>query len=92
MFSKSNINVESQANLDISNNNFDNNNVDKNCFKHAIDIRNKYPNNPFISFVNINSLRNKIDDLREIMEVFSPDYLVLAETKIDYEFPSAQFT
>ena len=32
-----------------------------------IELRNKYPNNSTIGYLNINSLRNKIIDLREIM-------------------------
>ena len=42
--------------------------------------------------MNINSLRNKIIDVREILTKFSPDYFVFAETKIDQSFPSAQFS
>ena len=44
-----------------------------------------------ISYLNINSLRNKIVDLREIILELSLDYLVLSETKIDESFPTAQF-
>ena len=32
-----------------------------------IELRKKYPNNSTIGYLNINSLRNKIIDLREIM-------------------------
>ena len=39
----------------------------------------------------MNSLRNKIVDLREIILKLSLDYLVLSETKIDQSFPTAQF-
>ena len=41
--------------------------------------------------MNINSLRNKIVDLREIMSGISLDYFVVSETKLDSSFPSAQF-
>ena len=51
----------------------------------------KYVNNPLIGYLNINSLRNKIVDLREIILELSLDYLVLSETKIDESFPTAQF-
>ena len=50
----------------------------------------KYVNNPLIGYLNINSLRNKIVDLREIILELSLDYLVLSETKIDQSFPTAQ--
>ena len=52
----------------------------------------KYPNNPLISYLNINSLRNKIIDVRELIKLISPDYFVVAETKRDDSFPSSQFT
>ena len=51
----------------------------------------KYVDNPLIDCLNINSLRKKIVDLREIILEFSLDYLVLSETKIDQSFPTAQF-
>ena len=44
-----------------------------------------------IGYLNINSLRNKIVDFREIISELSLDYLVLSETKIDQSFPAAQF-
>ena len=56
------------------------------------ELRLKNPFNPLIGYLNINSLRNKIIDVREILTKFSPDYFVFAETKIDQSFPSAQFS
>ena len=47
--------------------------------------------NPLFGFLNINSLRNKIIDLTEVIRESSLDYFVLSET-IDDSFPSAQFT
>ena len=49
-----------------------------------------YPKNPLIACRNINSLRNKIIDLGDIMSYLYPGYLVLSETKLDDNFPSAQ--
>ena len=46
---------------------------------------------PRIGYLNINSLRNKITDLRELVQNFSPDYFVVAETKLYCSFPNAQF-
>ena len=43
-----------------------------------------------IAYLNINSLRNKIIDLREIISYLQLDYFVLSETKINDSFPSAQ--
>ena len=51
-----------------------------------------YPKNPLIAYLNINSLRNKIIDVGDIMSYLSPNYLVLSETKLDDSFPSAQFS
>ena len=48
--------------------------------------------NPLFGFLNINSLRNKIIDLREVIRELSLDYFVLSETKLDDSFSSAQFT
>ena len=50
----------------------------------------KCVNNPLIGYLNVNSLRNKIVNLREIILELSLDYLVLSETKINQTFPTAQ--
>ena len=55
------------------------------------DARLRYLKQPLIAYLNINSLRNKVIDLKEIVGYLSPDYLVLSETKLDDSFPSAQF-
>ena len=44
-----------------------------------------------IGSLNINSLRNKIIDLREVLKHISFDYFVLSETKLENSFPCAQF-
>ena len=46
-------------------------------------------NTPLRDHLNINSLRNKTVDLREIILDSSIDYLVLSEIKIDGRFPTA---
>ena len=51
----------------------------------------KHPRNPLIGYLNINSLRNKIVDAREVFGKLQLDYFVLSETKLDDSFPSAQF-
>ena len=53
--------------------------------------RRKNFQNPFFAYYNINSLRFKFDDLKEILSNSLPDVLVLAETKLDKSFPNAQF-
>ena len=55
-----------------------------------LDARFKHP---FIAYLNdINSLRNKIIDLREAIGYLSPDYLVLYKTKLGDGFLSTQFS
>ena len=54
-------------------------------------LRTKYPNNPLIGFLNINSLHNKIVDLRLVMERFLPDILVIEETKLNSDFKTEIF-
>ena len=45
-----------------------------------------------IGYLNINSLRNKLTDLRVILKFLFLDSLVLSETKLAESFPNAQFT
>ena len=51
-------------------------------------IRKKYFENPLMDYFKINSLRNKIIDLREIVKYVELDYFVIGETKIDESFLS----
>ena len=51
----------------------------------------KYPRKPFTRYLNINSLRTKIIDVREMTGRLQLDYFVISETKLDSSFPSAQF-
>ena len=44
-----------------------------------------------IGYLNINSLRNKLTDLRVILKHLSLDYFVLSEMKLDESFPNAQW-
>ena len=55
------------------------------------DARWKYLKQPLLTYLNINSLRNKVIDLKEIVGYLLPDYLVLSEAKLDDSFPLAQF-
>ena len=51
----------------------------------------KHPDNVLLSYLNINSIRYKINDLRVLVSKFLPHYLDLSETKINGEFPNSQF-
>ena len=55
------------------------------------EMRQKYINNPQISYLNVNSLRNKIHDIRNLTFQLFPTVLALSETKIDSSFPDSQF-
>ena len=54
-------------------------------------VRNKHPNNPFIGYLDMNSERNKIIDMREVVKDIGSDYFVMSKTKLNESFPSQQF-
>ena len=56
------------------------------------DLRFGYPENLLRGYLNINSLRNKIHDLRLRIHDVPIDYFVISETKLDNSFPNAQLT
>ena len=49
------------------------------------------PNNPIVGFLNINSLRNKIINLRNVAKKCLPDVLLIEETKLSAEFKTEIF-
>ena len=53
-------------------------------------LRTKYPKNVIISYLNINSIRNKLHNLECFLNK-SVDVLAIAETKLDDSFPNSQF-
>ena len=50
-----------------------------------------YEKNAIAGYVNINSLRNNILNLKEILHKAPIDILCIDETKLDENFPDAQF-
>ena len=54
-------------------------------------LKQKYHSNPFIRYLNINSLSNKIDALRQICKISPLEILCADETKLDSSFPNSQF-
>ena len=54
-----------------------------------IKVRNTYPNNPIIGYLNINTLQNKIISLREIIAKAPLDVFCFDETKLDDSFPNS---
>ena len=55
------------------------------------ELRLQHRKNPFIGYLNINSLRNKTCDLPVLLDNLQLDYCVISETKLDNSFLSAQF-
>ena len=53
-------------------------------------LRAFYPKNIILSYINVNSIRNKLDDLKILLEK-SLDIICISETKLDETFPTAQF-
>ena len=64
--------------------------LDKDAFTVLKDLRIQNLKNVIIGQLNINSLRNKFDELAELMRG-KLDILVLTETKLDHTFPEKQF-
>ena len=58
---------------------------------NLIDLRRQNINSPMIGYLNINSLRNKIDYLRDICNKSPLNIFCINKTKIDSSFPDAQF-
>ena len=56
-----------------------------------IKVRETYSKNPILGYLNINSLRNKIINLRDIVAKVRIDILCVDETKLDESFPDSQF-
>ena len=53
-------------------------------------VRLQSPKNIIFSYININSIRNKFGTLCSLI-LSHVDILSIAETKLDYSFPNAQF-
>ena len=54
------------------------------------DLRFVYPKNLFCGYLKINSLGNKIHDLRLIIHDVPLNYFVISEAKLDNGFPNAE--
>ena len=55
------------------------------------ELRLQHRKNLFICYLNINSLRNRISDLRVLLDDLQLDYFVISKTKLDDNFLSPQF-
>ena len=65
-------------------------NSETSVFETLKNIKNKNANRITIAQLNINSIRNKFDFLKEMVRD-NVDILLITETKIDSSFPIAQF-
>ena len=61
-------------------------------FEDLRHLRNKNRKQPIISYININSIRYKFDDLQQILHDKLTDILVVAETKLDESFSNNLFS
>ena len=59
--------------------------------ENLIEVRKKYPKNPLIGYLNINSIRNKIVYLKVLLEKAPFDNLCIDETKLDSSFQNHLF-
>ena len=70
---------------------FNEHSINENDVDKLNKLRYKKFQNPILAYYNINSLRFKFDDLKELFSTSQPDVLVFAETKLDSLFTNAQF-
>ena len=56
-----------------------------------IDLRKRSPYNPLIGCININSLKEKVTPLRDVLPNAPIDVLCVDETKLDSSFPDHKF-
>ena len=71
-----------------NNENIENTQGELHELEELIRLRNKYTKNPVITYLNINIFRNKIYDLRGIIQKALPDIVVVAETILNNDFPT----
>ena len=65
-------------------------NVIPDSVKTLYNLRLSYPKNVIISYINVNSIRNKLQDI-DLLLNGKVDVLTIAETKLDDSFPDSQF-
>ena len=68
------------------------NNTDltEDVFHHLKKIGNEHPRNIIVSYININSIKNKFESFSSLIKE-NVDVLAIAETKLDDSFPTTQF-
>ncbi len=74
-----------------NNNNVNVNTNDDPCITALKKMRSNYVKNVTLGHININSVRNKIEFIHDILSNNLMDVLMISETKIDHSFPNANF-
>ena len=59
--------------------------------KGFTDIRKRFPYNSLIGYINVNSLKEKVIPLREVLSKAPIDVLCVDENKLDSSVPDHQF-
>jgi hypothetical protein len=67
-------------------------NVNKHTLKDIRDVRRSYPKNCMSAHLNINSLRYKFDEIKEVLTDNIVDLLIISETKLDTSFNDNLFS
>ena len=62
-----------------------------NNYKKLNELRNENKNGLKLGYININSIRNKIELFKPIISGGRVDVFTIAETKLDETFPTNQF-
>ena len=84
------LNINHENDCPESTNSITDNNPDHSTISDLRRLRLSNPNRIIIRHLNINSLRNKFNDLKFLVSQYI-DILILSETKIDATFPTSQF-
>ena len=64
---------------------------EKDLFSKTNELLVIHPNNPIISYLNINSIRNKFENFTDMISEYV-DVIVIAQTKLDDTFPKSKFS
>ena len=67
-------------------------NVNKHTFKDLRDIQRSYPKHFMAAHLNINTLRYKFDEIKEVLTENIVDLLIISETKLDNYFNDNLFS
>ena len=67
-------------------------NVNKHTFKDLRDVQRSYPKQFMAAHLNINSLRYKFDEIKEVLNDNIVDLLIISETKLDKSFNDNLFS